>query len=144
VSSAFTIKSNLLHMSVILILGKFNIFSFSIYYQAFIFPFMIMSQQETIPYGKRLIPPTIDEIARDGPERIYFSISQTSDLSDGFRDITFKRFANTINRTAWFIESTIGRSSAFETILYMGAPDIRHYVLVAAMKTGHKVRSLYE
>ena len=98
-----------------------------------------------MPHGKRLTPPTIDEIARGDPERICFSIPRTSDLSDGFRDITFKRFSNAINRTAWFIESAIRRSSIFETILYMGAPDIRHYVvLVAAMKTGHKVRSLHE
>ncbi|OCL15374.1 acetyl-CoA synthetase-like protein [Glonium stellatum] len=98
-----------------------------------------MSKKGAIPYGKRLIPPAIDEVARDDPEITCFSIPRTSDLSDGFTDISFRTFANAINRTAWFIESTIGRSPVFETILYMGAPDIRHYVvLVAAMKTGYK------
>jgi acyl-CoA synthetase (AMP-forming)/AMP-acid ligase II len=90
-------------------------------------------------YGKRPIPALIDHIAHNDPERICFSFPASSNLSDGFRDMSFRTFANAINKTAHFIHQEIGRSSMFETVMYMGFPDVRHYiVLVALMKTGHK------
>ncbi|KAF2267571.1 acetyl-CoA synthetase-like protein [Lojkania enalia] len=100
----------------------------------------VMDTSEDLPYGKRLIPILIDEIARDDPSRICFSSPHSTNIVDGFRDITFRTFANAINKTAHFIHREIGRSSMFETVLYMGYPDVRHFVvLVALMKTGHKV-----
>jgi hypothetical protein len=93
-----------------------------------------------VPFGKRLVPALIDEIAQNDPDRICFSFPASSSLSDGFRDMSFRTFANAINKTAHFFHQEIGRSSMFETVLYMGSPDVRHYiVLVALMKTGHKV-----
>ncbi|ORY14412.1 hypothetical protein BCR34DRAFT_646399 [Clohesyomyces aquaticus] len=100
----------------------------------------VMDSPGTIPYGRRLIPVTIDDVARDHPERICFSFPHSSDLSDGFRDLNFRTFANAINKTAHFIHKEIGRSSMFETVLYMGYPDVRHWIiLVALIKTGHRV-----
>ncbi|KAF3009919.1 hypothetical protein E8E13_010968 [Curvularia kusanoi] len=44
------------------------------------------------------------------------------------------------NVLAHFIKREIGVSSNFDTIMYMGFPDIRSYMtIIAAMKTGHKV-----
>jgi len=98
-----------------------------------------------IPYGKRLIPTLIEEIAQTDPQRVCFSFPLSSELSQGFRDVNFKSFANAINKTAHFIQQEIGRSSMFETIMYIGFPDLRHYIaLVALMKTGHKVRPEFE
>lgn len=61
---------------------------------------------------------------------------------------------------AHFIESEIGRSSVFETVMYLGYPDLRTFIVLIAlyvvplphpilllrckhrMKTGHKARLL--
>ncbi|KAF1941774.1 hypothetical protein EJ02DRAFT_422796 [Clathrospora elynae] len=49
------------------------------------------------------------------------------------------QYANAINKTAHFIEREIGRSPCFETVVYLGPPDLRALVvLVALIKTGHK------
>ncbi|KAF2122675.1 hypothetical protein BDV96DRAFT_608614 [Lophiotrema nucula] len=93
-----------------------------------------------VPFGSRLIPTIIDELASTEPHRICFSFPRSTEIADGFRDVGFRTFANAINKTAHFIHQEIGRSSMFETVMYMGYPDVRHYiVLVALMKTGHKV-----
>ncbi|PSN59431.1 acetyl-CoA synthetase-like protein [Corynespora cassiicola Philippines] len=94
----------------------------------------------SVPYGKRLVPLVVDEVAKNDPGRICFSYPRSSNLKDGFRDVNFRTFANAVNKTAFFIQREIGRSSMFETVMYMGYPDIRHFIiLVALMKTGHKV-----
>ncbi|KAL5398579.1 hypothetical protein PMIN04_002250 [Paraphaeosphaeria minitans] len=101
---------------------------------------MDMDSPTNVQYGKRLMPVMVDEIAAETPDRVCFSIPRTIDLKAGFHDITFQTFANAINKTATFIEREIGRSSMFETVMYMGLQDVRHFiVLFALMKTGHKV-----
>lgn len=62
------------------------------------------------------------------------------DLTKGFENISFARFANGINRLAWFIEKAIGKSTSFETIAYLGVNDVRYHMMqMAVCKTGHKV-----
>ncbi|RYP77415.1 hypothetical protein DL771_001210 [Monosporascus sp. 5C6A] len=91
--------------------------------------------------GRRLLPAAIDELARDEPSRPWASIPiDDSDLSRGYEDVSYGTFANAINKLAWFIVNSIGRSSTFETIAYFGTPDIRYHMIeMAACKTGHKV-----
>lgn len=98
--------------------------------------------QQNIPYGKRLVPSTIDKNAQEYPEKACFSIPKSSNAADGFRDISCKTFANAIDNAAWFIEEKLGKPRVkFETFMYMGVADLRYYiVLVAAIKTGYKVR----
>ncbi|KAF2000971.1 hypothetical protein P154DRAFT_434088 [Amniculicola lignicola CBS 123094] len=93
-----------------------------------------------VPYGKRLVPSLVDQIAVEDPERICFSFPRSSNFADGFQDLSYRTFANAVNKTAYFIHTEIGRSSCFETVLYIGYPDVRYFiVLVALIKTGHKV-----
>ncbi|KAF3034545.1 hypothetical protein E8E11_003265 [Didymella keratinophila] len=50
------------------------------------------------------------------------------------------KFANAVNRMARFLQWHVGTGNVTKTFMYMGFPDLRAYiVLVAAMKTGHKV-----
>ncbi len=93
-------------------------------------------------YGRRLVPVIIDEAARDTPDRTYAAIPRSSDLSEGFQDITYKRFANAINRVSFWLDSQFGKSDAPETFAYAGPKDLRYTILtVAAIKTGCEVRS---
>jgi len=91
--------------------------------------------------GHRLLPVTIDYIAETDPGRVWASIPVSSKLSDGYRDIKYQTFANAIDQAAWFLESTFGRSSDFETVAYIGKSDMRYHILsMAAAKTGYQVR----
>ncbi|KAF2272516.1 uncharacterized protein EI97DRAFT_207907 [Westerdykella ornata] len=86
------------------------------------------------------LPALVDDIAKRDPRRVCLSFPRSRNFAEGFQDITFHTFANAINKTAHYLQREIGRSSMFETVFYMGYPDVRHYiVLIALMKTGHKV-----
>lgn len=91
--------------------------------------------------GKRLLPVIIDEAAAEDPDRAWASLPiDDYDLERGFEDVSFAAFANAINKVAHCIESALGRSDNFETVMYLGVPDLRYYMLLYAVcKTGHKV-----
>ena len=96
------------------------------------------SQQST--YGKRLLPQVLDEISNFTPDRLYAAIPRSSDLSQGFRDITFAEMAQCANMLAFWLHGSFGPSNNFETICYIGIPDIRSAAFfVAAVKCGYKV-----
>ena len=97
--------------------------------------------QEGSVYGQRLIPHLIDDIAHNNASRTFCSLAKSSNIPDGFQDISYAVFANAINCLAWWIEENLGKSSTFETLSYIGPPDLRYIVLtIAAQKTGYKVR----
>jgi hypothetical protein len=100
---------------------------------------------ESGPYGQRLVVHLADELARNTPERIYATITNSPhDVSHGYRDITIKQFANAVNHAAWDLKAQFGVSppGAFDVIAYIGTPDIRYAIyFMAAIKTGHQVRS---
>lgn len=91
--------------------------------------------------GRRLLPAVIDQLARDEPDRAWASLPRDDyDLTQGFEDISYARFANAINKLAWFIEGQVGRSTTFETVAYLGVADVRYHMMqMAVCKTGHKV-----
>lgn len=106
-------------------------------------PTNIMASSESSIQGRRLLPCLIDKVAREEPSKSVVSIPLTTDPSDGFRDITYGQLSAAIDSLAWWIESTIGKGSAFETVAYFGRPDLRYNIVpVALIKTGHKMLSM--
>ena len=92
------------------------------------------------PYGKRLIPQIVDDLARSDPNRLYASFPLSTNLSDGFRDVSFRELARAADATAWWLEKQIGRSDSTDTIAYMGISDIRYAIIfLAGVKCGYKV-----
>lgn len=92
-------------------------------------------------YGSRLLPQVVDELAQSNPERIYATIPLSSNLTQGFRHVTMLQISQAVNKCAHWIESIIGRSTVFETLSYVGLPDLRYaIVFLAAVKCGYKVR----
>ncbi|KAI0469801.1 acetyl-CoA synthetase-like protein [Xylariaceae sp. FL0804] len=91
-------------------------------------------------YGQRLLPVLIDELARHEPRKPWASLPlDDDDISRGYEDISYATFANAINKLAWLIESSVGRSTNFDTVGYLGASDIRYHMMQMALcKTGHK------
>ncbi|KAI1370978.1 acetyl-CoA synthetase-like protein [Hypoxylon crocopeplum] len=91
-------------------------------------------------YGRRLLPLVLDELANTNPDRLYAAIPKTADVTDGFRDITVADIARCVNFMAKWIEHRFGRSDSFETITYIGIPDLRGpIVFQAAVKCGYKL-----
>lgn len=91
--------------------------------------------------GCRLVPTVIDEKATSTPRAVWCSLPyDDSDLSKGYEDITYATLSNAINKLSWIIYDNFGPSDRFETIAYMGKPDIRyHIVQTAVAKTGYQV-----
>ena len=93
-----------------------------------------------IPYGRRLLPSLIDDIAAQSPDRPWVSLPKTQTIEDGFRDLSYQCLANSINRMAWWLENSVGKSEGHETLAYLGPPDVRYYVVcIVAAKVGYKV-----
>ena len=94
----------------------------------------------TPDYGKRLLPVELDRIAEENPSRVFASVPITSDVNDGFHDVSFLEIANGVNGFAYLLEKIHGCSKTFETLTYIGMPDLRYIMVVlGAMKCGYKV-----
>ena len=91
-------------------------------------------------YGRRLLPVLVDEISRDDPERVFVSEPLSSNPEDGFRNVTYRSFANAINKVAWWLEEKLGKGQNFEVLAYTGPSDIRYPIIAyATVKAGYKV-----
>ena len=98
--------------------------------------------QPEMDTGRRLLPMVIEQLAAEEPSKIWASIPRSDDLADGFRNITYREFANAIDRAAWWLETVIGRGGhrLFETFAYTGPKDLRYPILaIAAIKIEKKV-----
>ena len=85
------------------------------------------------------LPAIWDHIADTEPDRVVVSIAVGSEVKDGYRDITARCLADAIHRAAWFLESELGKSDAFETLCYLGPSDLQYPILMAAAsKVGYK------
>ncbi|KAH8699187.1 hypothetical protein BGW36DRAFT_294468 [Talaromyces proteolyticus] len=96
-------------------------------------------------YVQDLIPNIVDRHATENRDKVYASIPiNNDDLSQGFRDITYREFNNAISKAAYWLEEKLGVPStgSFPTFAYYGARDLRYAILlVAAMKVGYKMLS---
>lgn len=91
-------------------------------------------------YGQRLLPRLLDELSKTTPNRLYASYPYSVDISQGFRDVTFQDMAHATDSFAWWIHNEYGRSNKFESLAYMGIPDLRTPIIfLAAVKCGYKV-----
>lgn len=90
-------------------------------------------------YGERLLPSTLDETAKADPGRLYAVISNSLDLSDGFRDVCFAEVARSVDVLANHLEDAFGGGQDTEIVAYLGIPDLREAIaFLAAIKCGYK------
>ncbi|KAI0202879.1 hypothetical protein F4808DRAFT_458586 [Astrocystis sublimbata] len=91
-------------------------------------------------YGRRLMPTVLDQLAEATPGRLYAAIPMTADVTKGFRNISVADMAQCVNHMARWIEDHYGKSQSFETISYIGTPDLRGAaIFLAAVKCGYKL-----
>lgn len=79
-------------------------------------------------YGQRLLPTLVDEKAVSEPNNIVYSYAKTTKAVDGFVEVSQKRFANSINRAAWWIEKLLGKGENFPSVGYIGPGKSRIYI----------------
>jgi acyl-CoA synthetase (AMP-forming)/AMP-acid ligase II len=100
--------------------------------------------KELTPYGRRLIPQIVDELAANHPDRIVFSIPKNTSGDDlEFEYITAKGFTEAVNKTAWWLYEQVGPSTKVKPIGYIGPHDLRHILLThACVKVGYATLNL--
>nr|ARJ54151.1 nonribosomal peptide synthetase [Ramalina conduplicans] len=94
------------------------------------------------PYGRRLLPCILDEEANHHPKRTFATIPRSNNTSEGFQNISFLQVANAVNHVAHQLRARFGTipESKFETITFLGIPDLSYNVVFyAAVKCGYKV-----
>ena len=91
--------------------------------------------------SKELLNNVVDRIARVTPDLVYAELPKSPvDLSQGFRQVTYRQFANAIDGMAWWLRDKLGLSETFETLTYIGPNDLRYnLLLLGAVKAGYKV-----
>lgn len=102
------------------------------------------TSNRTPAYGRRNFVDAIDEIALNDPSRPVVYIPRSSDPKDGWDEVSFRQYANAINRFAHWIVQQAGRAKdgEYPTVAYIGPNDVRYLVVLAAsIKAGYKVRS---
>lgn len=93
-------------------------------------------------YGKRLLPCVLDAEAEANPQRVFAAVARSNDVSEGFEDVTFFQVAKAVNFVAHSLQTLFGPQPdhAFETLTYIGLPDLRYSIMFyAAVKCGYKV-----
>ncbi|KAH8812304.1 hypothetical protein F5884DRAFT_750614 [Xylogone sp. PMI_703] len=83
----------------------------------------------------RLLVNVIDSHAKNDPDGafILYANSSSWESEDGYHTITWKQFANAINKAAfWLDEKLPERSGEPQTVAYLGPSDPRYYIIIAA------------
>lgn len=71
-------------------------------------------------YGNRLIPQILDGLASAEPGRILYSVAKSSDISQGFRDVSARAFTKAVDKTAWLLRRELGESPEMRAVGYIG------------------------
>ncbi|CRG90102.1 Genome polyprotein 1 [Talaromyces islandicus] len=90
------------------------------------------------PYGKRLLPQIVDNLAATDPDRTVFSLASLVDGLIELKHISSRNFAQAIDKVAWWLRSQVGTPDAIQTVAYIGPHDLRHVLLTyACIKAGY-------
>lgn len=66
-----------------------------------------MASNNSLDYGKRLIPQILDRLEALEPDRIVYSLTTLAQNSPKFQHISARVFANAVNRTAWWLQKQV-------------------------------------
>lgn len=93
-------------------------------------------------YGRRLLLSILDQESQSMPNRTFAAIAESTDISDGFGDVSVATIAIAANYLAYRLQSVFGTTLEhdFETLTYIGASDLRYSIFFyAGVKCGYKV-----
>ncbi|GAB0138719.1 putative secondary metabolism biosynthetic enzyme [Epichloe bromicola] len=93
---------------------------------------MAVGMAKSAHYGNRLIPQILDDLASAEPNRILYSVAKSSDLSQGFRDVSARAFTKAVDKTAWLLRRELGENPEIRAVGYIGPHDLRQILLTYA------------
>lgn len=100
------------------------------------------SAAERKAYGSRLLPQILDERAASNPDRVYATNAFTPEVPSSYCEVTYGQVAKSTNFFARWLKERVDYGKDFETLAYMGLPDLRNPIIfLAAVKCGYKVCS---
>jgi acyl-CoA synthetase (AMP-forming)/AMP-acid ligase II len=92
-------------------------------------------------YGERLLANIVDDYATYEPDRVFVSQPYSSNLEDGYRNVTFRDTSRAVNHLAReLIEQTrdaTHQKDSFPTVAYIGPSDIRYAIVMLACIKAH-------
>ncbi|KAI0856116.1 acetyl-CoA synthetase-like protein [Xylaria cubensis] len=92
---------------------------------------------DSLPLGRRIVPSAIDQLARICPAKTWVSFIRNH---TEVQHVSFRCCAAAVNAASWWLKATLGTSTTFETVAYIGPNDIRYLILFcAAAKCGYKL-----
>lgn len=100
-----------------------------------------------VQHGERMALTLLDERSESDPQSLWVSVPvDGNDMSQGYKDITFKEFANAVNDAAlWLVQNLPASGDDFQSFAYVGPKDLRYPILaMAAGKVGKVVRCIPE
>ncbi|CAG8396628.1 unnamed protein product [Penicillium salamii] len=81
----------------------------------------------------------LHKLIAEHPDTLYCTHPISSDISDGWRDVSFRDLAYAINYMVRWIRTEVSLSSDHLTLAYLGGNDIRYCAFVfACMQLRHK------
>ncbi|QGA15106.1 hypothetical protein EYB26_002762 [Talaromyces marneffei] len=90
------------------------------------------------PYGKRLLPQIMDDLAAAEPDRTVFSLASLVHGLIELRHVSARNFAQAVDKVAWWLRAQVGISDAIQAVAYIGPHDLRHVLLTyACIKAGY-------
>lgn len=94
-----------------------------------------------VDHGHRFAPSVIDELARTEPLSTWASVPvDDTDLSKGYREISYSQLANYANHAAQWLSQTLPlRPEPFQKFAYAGPKDLRYPILAVAAAKLDKV-----
>ena len=72
------------------------------------------------PYGRRLIPTIMDELAVSHPDRVVFSLTNVCKDKLEFQDISAQKFVKAVDKTAWWLLEQAGKPATIQPVGYIG------------------------
>jgi acyl-coenzyme A synthetase/AMP-(fatty) acid ligase len=91
----------------------------------------------------KLLINVLEEKAKWMPNDTYMRYPGKNWETEGYLTISWKEYANSIDKMAYWLDNQLGKATKNDTIAYFGPSDPRYGILVpAAYKTGRKVRSI--
>jgi long-subunit acyl-CoA synthetase (AMP-forming) len=95
------------------------------------------------PEGQ-LIVHAIEEKAQWIPNHTYVRYALEDWEQNGYQTMTWKQYANAIDKMAFWLDEQLGKAVDCETVAYFGPNDPRYAILVPAIiKNGRKVSIEY-
>lgn len=96
-----------------------------------------------IPQPRTLLD-VVSSNAISCPDKTWTSVPMSRTVAAmGYQDLTYGQLHNAVNRSARWLRDVLEleKTSAFETLAYLGPPDTRYIVFtLAAIKAGYQVR----